>query len=78
MVKFPLASSISLPKELSDHSPVILKTKVKDFGPQPFKLFNSWMLRDGFDQIVIKAWEDFNGFGVADIYLASKFAFLNI
>ncbi|XP_023761643.1 uncharacterized protein LOC111910084 [Lactuca sativa] len=55
MIHFPLASSTALPKEISDHSPVILKTEVVDFGPPPFMLFNSWMMRDGFEQIVIKA-----------------------
>lgn len=75
--KFPLASSISLPKELSDNSSVILKTEVDDFGPPPFKMFNSWMLREGFDQVVLKAWEEFKGFGVADTFLACKLKHLN-
>ncbi|XP_052623650.1 uncharacterized protein LOC128128957 [Lactuca sativa] len=78
--KFPTASSVALPKELLDHSPVILKTDSEDFGPPPppppFKLFNSWMLREGFDQLVVKSWETYRGFGAADSYLANKLRYL--
>ncbi|GKC74022.1 RNA-directed DNA polymerase, eukaryota [Tanacetum coccineum] len=33
-----------------------------DFGPTPFKLYNSWLLRDGFDNLIKEEWEllDFN------------------
>lgn len=68
--KFPLACSFALPKELSDHSPIVLKTETEDFGPPPFKMFNSWLLRDGFEQVVLKAWDDFKGYGVAYAFLA--------
>ncbi|GJU34813.1 RNA-directed DNA polymerase, eukaryota, reverse transcriptase zinc-binding domain protein [Tanacetum coccineum] len=32
----------------------IVKT---DFGPTPFKLYNSWLLRDGFDNLIKEEWE---------------------
>nr|GFA92558.1 RNA-directed DNA polymerase, eukaryota, reverse transcriptase zinc-binding domain protein [Tanacetum cinerariifolium] len=35
-----------------DHSPILLHSKKADFGPSPFKLYNSWLSRDGFDDIV--------------------------
>ncbi|GKC30787.1 hypothetical protein Tco_1038081 [Tanacetum coccineum] len=28
-----------------------------DFGPTPFKLYNSWLLRDGFDNLIKEEWE---------------------
>ncbi|KAK1411374.1 hypothetical protein QVD17_37922 [Tagetes erecta] len=39
--------------------PLILTTTVEDFGPIPFKLFNSWMARPEFNSMIIKANEDF-------------------
>ncbi|GJR74701.1 hypothetical protein Tco_0087066 [Tanacetum coccineum] len=28
-----------------------------NFGPSPFKLYNSWLLRDGFDDLIKSEWE---------------------
>nr|GEY48770.1 hypothetical protein [Tanacetum cinerariifolium] len=41
----------------SDHSPILLHSKKADFGPSPFKLYNSWLSRDGFDDIVKSTWD---------------------
>ncbi|GJV55439.1 putative RNA-directed DNA polymerase, eukaryota, reverse transcriptase zinc-binding domain protein [Tanacetum coccineum] len=41
----------------SDHSPILLHSKKTNFGPSPFKLYNSWLNRDGFDDIVKSTWE---------------------
>ncbi|GJY10368.1 hypothetical protein Tco_0378553 [Tanacetum coccineum] len=35
----------------SDHNPILLHIDKTDFGPTPFKLYNSWLLRDGFDNL---------------------------
>nr|XP_043615970.1 uncharacterized protein LOC122587876 [Erigeron canadensis] len=52
MNKWPTASFTSLPRSLSDHRPLILTTSDVDFGPPPFRLFSSWSLKPGFDQVV--------------------------
>lgn len=49
LTSFPLIVVTAHPHELSDHSPITLLFAVFDFGPIPFKLFNSWLLREGFD-----------------------------
>ncbi|GJW61414.1 RNA-directed DNA polymerase, eukaryota, reverse transcriptase zinc-binding domain protein [Tanacetum coccineum] len=36
----------------SDHNPILLHVSKSDFGPTPFKLFHSWLLRDSFDEII--------------------------
>lgn len=73
---FPFSAVIAHPRELSDHSPITLQSAVSDFGPIPFKLFNSWLFREGFDQIVSDAWNQFMGFGTSDAYFAAKLRFL--
>nr|GEW82624.1 RNA-directed DNA polymerase, eukaryota, reverse transcriptase zinc-binding domain protein [Tanacetum cinerariifolium] len=40
-----------------DHSPILLHSKKADFGPSPFKLYNSWLSRDSFDDIVKSTWD---------------------
>ncbi|KAK9024994.1 hypothetical protein V6N11_064895 [Hibiscus sabdariffa] len=35
---------INLPRELSDHSPIMLVSDVCDSGPKPFRFFNVWLM----------------------------------
>nr|KAJ0226270.1 hypothetical protein LSAT_V11C100034450 [Lactuca sativa] len=44
----------ALPRELSDHCPIILQTTLPNFGKPPLILFNTWLGREGFDNIVKK------------------------
>lgn len=76
MESFPGTSVTVLPRDLSDHSPIMMKTDCEDFGPRPFRFFNSWMYRKGFHEVVSRAWAEFRGFGCADSFLAAKLRFL--
>ncbi|GJU68944.1 RNA-directed DNA polymerase, eukaryota, reverse transcriptase zinc-binding domain protein [Tanacetum coccineum] len=40
----------------SDHTPILLHVSKSDFGPSPFKIYNSWLLRDDFDEAIKSAW----------------------
>ncbi|XP_021995828.1 uncharacterized protein LOC110893012 [Helianthus annuus] len=70
---WPNAEYRALAREKSDHSPLILKVEYRNFGAKPFHFFNSWLYRDGFDDVVVKAASDFNGSGPPDIVLMNKF-----
>ncbi|GKD87971.1 cytochrome P450 [Tanacetum coccineum] len=54
--KWPNANLLALPRELSDHCPLVLKSHSMDYGPIPFKLFNSWLLDSDFPAIVSRSW----------------------
>ncbi|GKE98012.1 RNA-directed DNA polymerase, eukaryota, reverse transcriptase zinc-binding domain protein [Tanacetum coccineum] len=41
----------------SDHNPILLHVDKIDFGPSSFKLYNSWLLRDGFDDLIKSEWD---------------------
>ncbi|GKA34278.1 RNA-directed DNA polymerase, eukaryota, reverse transcriptase zinc-binding domain protein [Tanacetum coccineum] len=41
----------------SDHNPILLHVDKIDFGPSRFKLYNSWLLRDGFDDLIKSKWD---------------------
>nr|GEX75066.1 RNA-directed DNA polymerase, eukaryota [Tanacetum cinerariifolium] len=48
----------------SDHSPILLHSKKANFGPFPFKLYNSWLSRDGFDDTIKSTWDSMEtGYG---------------
>ena len=40
----------------SDHTPILLHVSKSVFNPSPFKLYNLWLLRDGFDDAIKSAW----------------------
>ncbi|KAK9058243.1 hypothetical protein SSX86_023083 [Deinandra increscens subsp. villosa] len=50
--KWPGANVTALPREHSDHCPLVLDIGKIDYGPVPFKCFNSWYNREGFEETV--------------------------
>ncbi|GJW11417.1 RNA-directed DNA polymerase, eukaryota, reverse transcriptase zinc-binding domain protein [Tanacetum coccineum] len=40
----------------SDHSPILLHVKKANFGPSHFKFYNTWLNRDGFDDLIKSMW----------------------
>ncbi|KAK9066572.1 hypothetical protein SSX86_013895 [Deinandra increscens subsp. villosa] len=69
---WPKAFASVLPRGWSDHRPIILKLTGLDYGPVPFRFFSVWMECPGFQEMVDKALEGFNGVGRADIILKEK------
>ncbi|GJV51230.1 RNA-directed DNA polymerase, eukaryota, reverse transcriptase zinc-binding domain protein [Tanacetum coccineum] len=41
----------------SDHNLILLHVDKINFGPSPFKLYNSWLLRDDFDDLIKSKWD---------------------
>ncbi|PWA48762.1 RNA-directed DNA polymerase, eukaryota, Reverse transcriptase zinc-binding domain protein [Artemisia annua] len=63
----------ALPRELSDHSPLLLTVSDSNYGAKPFKWFNSWLDREGCEDIVRDAWNNVSFEGPADIVIFKKF-----
>ncbi|GJR41081.1 RNA-directed DNA polymerase, eukaryota [Tanacetum coccineum] len=40
----------------SNHTPILLYAMKPDFGPSPLKFYNSWLNRDGFDDLIKSTW----------------------
>ncbi|KAL4583477.1 hypothetical protein LXL04_008050 [Taraxacum kok-saghyz] len=53
---FPEITCFGLPNTISDHRPICLKETVVDFGPHPFRFFNSWMEEVSFAAVLNKSW----------------------
>nr|KAJ0222973.1 hypothetical protein LSAT_V11C200055230 [Lactuca sativa] len=68
----PSSSVTALPRLHSDHSPIVLKPSIADFGPPPFRFFNLWILNDEFRKEFTKSWTCFHGYGTPDIILKAK------
>ncbi|GKV09906.1 hypothetical protein SLEP1_g21339 [Rubroshorea leprosula] len=45
-----------LMRSISDHCPVLLKNKVKNWGPKPFRFFDAWLRHSEFKDKVAEVW----------------------
>nr|XP_043619855.1 uncharacterized protein LOC122591669 [Erigeron canadensis] len=72
MNTWPTAALTTLPRSLSDHRPLILSTSTLDFGPPPFRFFNSWLSKPGINEIIINTLNTGHYFGRLDQILSAK------
>ncbi|GJU59167.1 hypothetical protein Tco_1236933 [Tanacetum coccineum] len=49
---YPSISALCLDRHLSDHRPILLREVLSDFGPTPFRFYQSWLRMEGFDSMV--------------------------
>ncbi|XP_071694314.1 uncharacterized protein [Rutidosis leptorrhynchoides] len=49
-------SIVALDRKLSDHCPLVLRDKVIDYGPKPFKVFDAWFDYEDVGKVVMDAW----------------------
>ncbi|GJR04156.1 cytochrome P450 [Tanacetum coccineum] len=54
--KWKNAQLITLPRDISDHCLLLLKSHSDNFGPIPFKFFNSWLLNDELPIVFSQSW----------------------
>lgn len=62
----------ALPREYSDHCPLVLQTTSIDFGPSPFRFFNSWLSYPGLSELILDTVSSFHFIGPPDKSLATK------
>ncbi|KAK1429620.1 hypothetical protein QVD17_11834 [Tagetes erecta] len=70
---WPMASVSCLPRKWSDHNPIVLITRAMDYGPCPFKIYDSWLMDSSLIDVVKLSWESSQFLGAADFVLARKF-----
>ncbi|GJX30644.1 putative RNA-directed DNA polymerase [Tanacetum coccineum] len=52
----PNSNVTALPREFSDHTPLLFKNAAPDYGPTPFKLYNSWLDHSEFPVLLEASW----------------------
>ncbi|GJW07652.1 RNA-directed DNA polymerase, eukaryota, reverse transcriptase zinc-binding domain protein [Tanacetum coccineum] len=57
---YPSISALCLDRHLSDHRPILLREVSSDFGPTPFRFYQSWLRMEGFDSMVEQSWLSFS------------------
>ncbi|XP_071730411.1 uncharacterized protein [Rutidosis leptorrhynchoides] len=49
-------TAIALDRNTSDHCPIIIRDNNNDFGPKPFKIFDTWLESKEVEKIIVDAW----------------------
>lgn len=81
MLSFFYITGMVLDKYIPDHRPILLLEHCLDYDPTPFRIFHSWFMIDGFDDIVRDSWSTASDGGILIIlglYLRRNFTFLNL
>ncbi|KAM0066843.1 putative Endonuclease/exonuclease/phosphatase superfamily [Helianthus debilis subsp. tardiflorus] len=74
---WPYASATTLPRRYSDHCPILCCGKEVNWGPIPFKFFNSWISCQGIEEAVENSWQNVITFGTKELSLMRKLKALN-
>jgi hypothetical protein len=61
-----------LPRVVSDHCPLLLKSRIVVSGPKPFRFCNHWLLHEGFEKVVEEGWRSNNFTGWMGFILKEK------
>lgn len=54
--KWPSTSQFILDRNFSDHCLVLLKSKIVDWGPKPFRILDCWLKDSSFGKAVSESW----------------------
>ncbi|XP_068503620.1 uncharacterized protein [Phaseolus vulgaris] len=57
--KWPMCKQYIQPREVSDHCAVIVKSMLKDWGPQPFRSIDAWLMESNFKELVKDKWNSY-------------------
>ncbi|KAH1220962.1 hypothetical protein GmHk_12G034481 [Glycine max] len=63
---------INLERNYSDDSPIILKSKIIDWGPKPFNVFDVWLKMKHYQQVVKDCWSAYQPMGWGGFALKNK------
>ncbi|XP_076912829.1 uncharacterized protein LOC143571228 [Bidens hawaiensis] len=74
--KWPNACLRAFHRERSDHAPLVLSIVDTNFGPKPFRLFNSWVYMADCEDVVGKILRNCDVSGPPDVILMKKFRLL--
>ncbi|RZC03396.1 Cellulose synthase-like protein D2 [Glycine soja] len=72
LLKWPDSSHQVLHRDYSDHYPIILKTKLVDWGPKPFRVMDCWPKNKEYQRLVKEVWCGDQQLGWGSIVLKNK------
>lgn len=76
MLKWPNSFQKGLKRSVSDHCPILLEVKVRDWGPKPFRSINAWHTHPSFKEFVCNKWQSYRVLGWGSYVLKENFKLL--
>ncbi|GKV16979.1 hypothetical protein SLEP1_g27539 [Rubroshorea leprosula] len=70
--KWGEARQWGLRRSMSDHCPILLKHQTIEWGPKPFRFFDSWLEQEGCSKLIKEVWNDTQIQGWAGFRLKEK------
>jgi len=56
LARWPGSTQLTLPRNFSDHCPILLWSKSIDWGPKPFRILDYWLSDNSFKATVHHCW----------------------
>ncbi|KAL5154595.1 Transposon TX1 uncharacterized protein [Glycine soja] len=72
LLSWPDSCQYNLPRDFSDHCPIIMQTKKVDWGPKLFRVVDWWIHQKGYHSMVREAWNSDQQGGWGGIVLKNK------
>lgn len=72
MDKWKNLVQIVLKRKASDHTTILLKEEVKDWGSKPFKFLSCWLKEKGFKEMAEEEWRSYKMDGWSGFVLKEK------
>ncbi|GKV51081.1 hypothetical protein SLEP1_g57759 [Rubroshorea leprosula] len=66
----------ALPRNISDHCAVVLKSRTTDWGPRPFRVLDAWQQHPEFKKVVEEKWSEMEVEGFAGYKCQQKLKLL--
>lgn len=63
---FPALQISHLKRSLSDHCPILVQSKVKNWGPRPFRFVDAWLTHPGCMKLIKETWSQSGNCGVME------------
>ncbi|GKV45963.1 hypothetical protein SLEP1_g52987 [Rubroshorea leprosula] len=70
--KWGEATQWGLTRTVSDHCPILLRHKKVNWGPKPFRFFDTWLEQEGCQEVIREAWRGKKINGWAEFRLKEK------
>lgn len=74
--KWPNSTQTGLRRTVSDHYPILLEIKARDWGPKPFRYLNLWSTHPDFKEFVSRKWDSYNIDGWGSFIMKEKLKLL--
>ena len=71
--RWPESVQFTLPRNFSNHCPILLRPKDVDWGPKPFRTLNCWLTDKSFKEVVQQCWDSVQVSGWGAYVLKEKF-----